>query len=219
MLQRCLSVEKATVKELNIVSEKIPCKKCGVLILDATFKNNNGLCVPCHAGYRDLLDYRKEQRELEKKWEESPEGKFHFWVCDQKAKFGFKALSYEERLYTAVVTTTGYIINGGIKHFFTISYINVNEYYEYACLGFEAINKKECKEILEQSKTIIFGDGRIPVSEIDRTNILDGIENDLQKNATIEELDSKFYDLIDDYFEYLTLFVKVHDLCAKRGFI
>ena len=43
------------------MSTKLPCKKCGVLILQTTYEKNNGLCAHCKQ--KDEFDARHENRD------------------------------------------------------------------------------------------------------------------------------------------------------------
>src|ERR1700732_2019660 len=51
----------------SCVSQKVPCSKCGVSILESTALRTDGLCMPCKGGYRESIDEGKrhigEQRE------------------------------------------------------------------------------------------------------------------------------------------------------------
>ena len=114
------------------MSQKVPCSKCGVSILESTALRTDGLCMPCKGGYRESIDLGKrhigQQRErmLTDPYRE-------LWVSlvelVHRSPSGFDGLSHPQKLYFAVSLLEGDVYNGGFHQYF---FNNAGSYYVYA---------------------------------------------------------------------------------------
>ena len=103
------------------MSQKVPCCKCGVPILESTALRTDGLCMPCKGGYRESIDEGKrhvgEQRE---RMLTDPYRKL--WVSLVElvhlSPSGFDGLSHPQKLYFAVNLLDGDVYNGGFHQYF-----------------------------------------------------------------------------------------------------
>lgn len=165
------------------MSEKIPCTKCGALVLPSTAERTGGLCMPCKSGNRENIErgkeYYKKQRELDKTcpyralWKELINKVYH-------TEGGFNILSEEEQLYFAVTVLTGEVYNGGFDQFFTNS---SGAYYCKAELGLVRLGATHSLKLLHQAKERCFGQNSVPQDREMRWELL-------RKNNTELELDS-----------------------------
>ncbi len=52
---------------MNEPADKVPCERCGAMILTSTSMKNGGLCFPCKTGTRESMDAAKQQYAEERK--------------------------------------------------------------------------------------------------------------------------------------------------------
>jgi len=174
--------------------EKVACKTCGVLILPATARKNNGFCMPCKNGYREQIEKSKEyyakERELNKScpfralWREVVR-KVH------NEPGGFGKLSDDEKIYFSVGVLDGEVYNGGFIQFFDNS---SGEYYRYVELGLIRLGAKESLSLLRQAKEIIFGANNVPKEQGKRwkyTQVSD-------VGNSLDSLDTEYYECSED---------------------
>lgn len=183
------------------MSEKIPCKECGALILPATAEKNGDLCMPCKNGYRKNIEqskeYYKKERELD--------GTCPFralWRDLVKRVYdsskGFEALSEDEKQYFAVGILDGEVYSGGFVQYFD----NMpSEYYRYSELGLIRIGAKESLQLLRKAKLTVFGNN--PVSK-EQTKCWLHVNDEIAKK--LDDLDSQYYEMKEDIGELLEAF-------------
>ena len=176
------------------MTQKVACKKCGVLILPTTANKNDGLCIPCKKGYRDNIErskvYHAKERELEKTspfralWRELVSK-----VYDEPG--GFNKLTEEEKLYFAVGVLDGEVYNGGFIQYFDNS---SGEYYRYAELGLVRIGANKTLRLLRQAKSRVFGEISVPKEQDKRWAYV------RKKNIEecLNDLDTKYYEKQED---------------------
>ena len=176
------------------MTQKVACKKCGVLIFPTTANKNDGLCIPCKKGYRDNIErskvYHAKERELEKTspfralWRELVSK-----VYDEPG--GFNKLTEEEKLYFAVGVLDGEVYNGGFIQYFDNS---SGEYYRYAELGLIRIGANKTLRLLRQAKSPVFGEISVPKEQDKRWAYV------RKKNIEecLNDLDTKYYEKQED---------------------
>ena len=83
------------------MNEKIPCVKCGAMILPATAERTGGVCMPCNQGIRQNIEASKRFYEEQKKYDPHRE----LWTSlvrrVHKTSEGFNGLTADEKLYEA----------------------------------------------------------------------------------------------------------------------
>jgi Domain of unknown function (DUF4375) len=129
------------MSEGSPVSQKLPCSKCGVPILESTAMRTNGLCMPCKGGYRESIE--KGKRYIREERERRLTGPFRkLWVSlvekVHQSPTGFDGLSHREKLYFAVGLLEGEVYNGGFHQYF---FNNSGSYYSYAEEGLIALGR------------------------------------------------------------------------------
>lgn len=181
------------------MSIKIPCNKCGELILEVTAKNNDGLCMPCKNGYRknieDAKAYYTREKELDKTcpfralWRELVERVHH-------TELGFQGLTEEEKIYWSVNILVGEVNNGGFMQFFDNSSGDYFNYVEKGLIEFDAI---KTLKIVYEAKKVIFGEKSVPVNTALRRKVTSKSE----EWDKLAKLDGMFYEEPDDLHELL----------------
>lgn len=141
---------------------KVLCIRCRASILEATAKENEGLCVPCKTGTRELFEaarrWRKEQRERE-----IADPLSNLWQIlvrrVHESSDGFASLSEPEKHYYSVGLVVGEVFNGGFEQYFTNSSA---DYYKYATAGLAAMGASQSLTLLQRAKQVLFGFQRVP---------------------------------------------------------
>ena len=154
------------------MSQKVPCSKCGVSILESTALRTNGLCMPCRGGYRESIENGKrhilEERErsltdpYRKLWLSLVEKVYH-------SQTGFDGLRHPEKLYFAVGLLEGEVYNGGFHQYF---FNDSGSYYPYAEEGLITLGAFQKLELLQKAKELLFPDGAVPIKTGERRRAL-----------------------------------------------
>lgn len=189
---------------------KVPCQKCGVLILPATAERNGGVCVPCKNGTRESLEksraYYQEQRELDRT---DPERLLWRALVDRvyHAEGGFNALSEHEQKYYVGHILLGEVYNGGFEQFFSNS---SGEYYVQASEILLELGAQNSLRLLRQAKDILFPSQIVPTNTTKRRELL--AANGTSYDNRLDALDSEFYKDPDALYERLAAYGREHGL-------
>ena len=184
------------------MSEKIPCSKCGAMVLPSTFERTGGLCMPCKNGNRESIENSKafyaQQKELDKSCP------FRALWCNLVQRIfsnngNIEILSEDEKLYFAVNELVGEIYNGGFEQYFHNSSGSNYRLAEYGLIRIEA---KNSVALLRKAKTELFGDDAVPKEQSQRWLFLDKPDSD----KALNKLDEKFYQDPDGLNDKLELF-------------
>lgn len=171
---------------------KVPCKKCGALILESTATKNGGLCVPCKSGKRESIEaskkWHKEQRELDRT---DPLRKLWSELVHRahETDKGFAGFTEAEKQYFAVGLLDGEVYNGGFDQYF---FNSSGSYYQYALAGLKAIDATQSLIILEKAKQVLFDFEQIPEDTEKRRAFLRARASASRSNR-LEELDKEFW--------------------------
>ncbi len=184
------------------MSGKIPCIKCGALLLPSTAERTGGLCMPCKNGSRENVEhgreYYKKQAELDRTcpyralWKELINKVYH-------TEGGFNVLSEDEQLYFALNVLAGEVYNGGFDQFFNNS---SGAYYRKAELGLVRLGATHSLKLLRQAKERCFGPNSVPQDQEKRWELL-------RKNSPepeLSSLDALFYKDLDQLGQKLKNF-------------
>src|SRR5215472_8518696 len=133
------------------MSEKVPCSRCGALILLSTAERTGGSCQPCRGGYRDSLLRAIEEREQAKN-----DPRRNLWVSlvrrvNQSSGF-CDALSHEEKLYFAVGLLQAEVYNGGFDQYF---FNSSGSHYAAAEEGLIVLGAFETLGLLHAAKEVL----------------------------------------------------------------
>ncbi len=164
--------------------ERVPCSKCGNLILPKTAEINNGLCMACKIGFRKELEATKRRNEEKKQWEASPNGQHWKWLVNQP----YETLSRKNQLYLAVQLLKGEVDNGGFHHYF---YDYSRKYYLDTIQALAAIGDSGNLRLLKEAKETIFGKNDVPEDLEDGRIILRALSDSAYQKLGV--LDDEFY--------------------------
>lgn len=181
------------------MTEKVPCAKCGALVLPSTAERTGGVCVACKNGIRESMEkskeYYKKERELDKTcpfrlfWRELVSR-----VYDENK--GFKYLSEAEKIYFSVNCLSGEVYNGGFDQYFSNS---AGENYTHAELGLIQLKATNSLRLLRKAKQIVFGSSAVPKEQYLRQVATDSDD----VSTALDELDTEFYKDPDQLAEKL----------------
>lgn len=181
------------------MTEKVPCAKCGALVLPSTAERTGGVCMACKNGIRESMEkskeYYKKERELDKTcpfrlfWRELVSR-----VYDENK--GFKYLSEAEKIYFSVNCLSGEVYNGGFDQYFSNS---AGENYTHAELGLIQLKATNSLRLLRKAKQIVFGSSAVPKEQYLRQVATDSDD----VSTALDELDTEFYKDPDQLAEKL----------------
>lgn len=179
------------------MSQKVPCSKCGVPILESTALRTGGFCMPCKGGYRESIEegkrHNREQRETmltdpyRKLWVSLVELVHH-------SPSGFDGLSHSQKLYFAVRLLEGDVYNGGFHQYF---FNNAGSYHAYAEEGLIALGAFQTLELLLEAKGVLFPSVPVPISIAERRRVLPSYPED---NSPTPEWSKKLDNLDKRYW-------------------
>jgi hypothetical protein len=184
------------------MTEKVPCTKCGALVLPSTAERTGGVCMACKNGTRESMEkskeYYKKERELDKTcpfrlfWKELVSRVYN------ESK-GFNSLSEEEKIYFSVNCLSGEVYNGGFDQYFSNS---AGENYKHAELGLIQLEATNSLRLLRKAKQIVFGSSAVPKEQYLRQLATDSDE----VSTALDELDTEFYKDPDRLAEKLEVY-------------
>ncbi|MCR1764692.1 DMP19 family protein, partial [Pseudomonas aeruginosa] len=102
------------------MTDRLPCRACGHLILATTAARNDGLCMPCKGGYRQNIEDGKRFHTERRRYLASPQALYWSALVNRvyDGREGFAGLSPAERSYYAVSVLSGEVHNGGFDQYF-----------------------------------------------------------------------------------------------------
>jgi Domain of unknown function (DUF4375) len=203
------------------VSQKVPCSKCGVPILESTAKRTNGLCIPCKGGYRESIEegkrYIREEREkrltdpYRKVWVSLVEKVYH-------STTGFDGLSHPEKLYFAVGLLVGEVYNGGFHQYF---FNDSGSFYSYCEEGLITLGAFQTLELLQKAKEVLFPDASVPVRTGERRRVLpsypEGNSPTPKWSEILDDLDKRYCADSEGIAILLETFARNHGLVSNTG--
>jgi hypothetical protein len=184
------------------MSDKLPCEKCGAMILPTTAQSTGGLCMPCKKGFRQDIETSKRYYEEQKKYDPFRELWKSLVQRVYETDSGFEGLNADEKIYFSVSVLEGEVYNGGFDQFFWNSSGNL---FHEAVSGLEAIGACSCLDLLLQAKQAAFPDGQPPRNCEERRTYLRLRESESQ-SALLNEFDRVFWKDPDKLQEKLVQF-------------
>lgn len=191
------------------MSDKVPCRMCGVSILKRTADRNDGLCVPCKKGYRDNIEKSREYYRNERELDRNCPFRAYWRDLVRRVHMengGLGCLSDDEKTYFAVNVLNGEVFNGGFVQFFDNS---SGAYYRHAELGLMQLKASDRLALLRAAKNEIFGSDPVPADQAQRFEYT----NRLADDARLNTIDSKYYALNDG------LAGKLDEYAVARGLV
>ncbi|MEX5329670.1 DMP19 family protein [Pseudomonas paraeruginosa] len=198
------------------MTDRLPCRACGHLILPVTAARNDGLCMPCQGGYRQNIEDGKRFHEQRRRYLESPRALYWSALVTRVHGdgAGFAGLSPAEQTYFAVSVLSGEVNNGGFDQYFGNS---SGDQYPAACAGLRELQAEEALALLERAATLLFGNGPVPGSQAERQLRMPTWAEDPDRDceAALDALDTRFYALADALDERLLAHARRHALFAQ----
>lgn len=190
------------------MSEKIPCTRCGAMILPMTAQRTGGVCMPCKQGNRENLEASKRYHEKQKEYDPYRELWTSLVKRVHKSEAGFSGLSREEKLYFSTSILDGEIYNGGFDQYFWNS--SGDMIYE-AIDGLEVIGAHRALDLLLQAKSIVFGETE-PITDCGRRREYLHQKDSKLLNILLDPLDREYWKNSDGVGDRLTKFAETHKL-------
>lgn len=175
------------------MSDKLPCTKCGALILQATAARTDGLCVPCKGGYRQSIEDSKRRAAEEREDERAHPFRGHWRSLVERvhnSPNGFDSLSEHEKLYYAVGVLQLEVYNGGFDQYF---FNSSSSYYQYAERGLIALGATDTLDLLHQAKEMLFPGAPVSEETPTRRQALRSDAEGKQLNPKLDELDNRYW--------------------------
>ncbi|WNW10053.1 DMP19 family protein [Pseudomonas sp. DTU_2021_1001937_2_SI_NGA_ILE_001] len=176
------------------MSEKIPCRACGNLILPSTAERTQGLCMPCKGGYRENIENGKRFAEERKHYLASPQARY--WSALVARVYdgaqGFAGLKPPEQLYYVVSVLVGEVYNGGFDQYFGNS---SGDHYQQTCEGLAELGATRTLALLQEARRQLFGDAPVPTDQGERQLQMPTYRDtpDSACEAALDALDRRFY--------------------------
>lgn len=212
---RKLDLQKVSVQKSSM--SKIPCDKCGALILPATAEATGGMCMACKQGIREGMEASRAYYQKLKEYDPFRE----LWVSLVKRSTDNRELagwSIEEKIYFSVCLMEGEVYNGGFDQYFTNS---SGDYYAFALDGLEKMEAANSARILKEAARTMFGTDCPPDSQSERWRIMNSNVRRLaelvtrhHRSAQLDRLSKDFYGDPDHLADRLTAFAEEHGLVA-----
>jgi len=187
------------------------------MILPATAKATDGVCMACKQGIRKNLDSTKKYYEEQRK----PDPVRDYWkVLVHRVHHtpeGFYGLSPTERTYYAVCLFEGEIYNGGVHQFF---YNSSGNFYSEVIAGLQELGAIKSLELLLLAKQVLFSDVDLPAATAERREILPWWPKDKTAptpawSVELDSIDGKFYADPDKLGERLRYYALYHKLIPE----
>lgn len=195
------------------MNQKVPCSKCGVLILESTALRTNGLCIPCKSGYRERIEARRRQlREDRETTENDPYRRLWVSLVEQgyRSPTGFDGLSHPQRLYFAVGLLEGEVYNGGFEQYFQN---DSGSYYAYAEEGLIALGALQTLALLRQAREVLLPRGAFPVDTRERQReLVEGYLSTPAWRKILDDLDHRYWANSENIALRLDGFARNHGL-------
>ena len=175
--------------------EKVPCTKCGALILPTTAQSTGGLCMPCKAGTREQIEAAKEYYARERELDKTCPFRA-LWRSLHKRVFsedgGFESLSVVEQRYWAVNELVGEVYNGGFDQYF---YNYSGEHYPITVEALKELGAEASLSLLVQAKNMLFGELAVPEDTTARRELLLSLWPEAPES--VRTLDKEFWKNMD----------------------
>lgn len=188
-------------------TDKIPCIRCGVLILPRTAAKNDGLCMPCAAGTRESMEASREwyRKRRENEGKDPVRALWSSLLRRVHKEDGYATLTLPERHYFAVCLLDGEVNNGGFSQYF---YNSSSDHYLDTVAGLEELGATKSLELLLRAKQIVFGFREVPTQTARRrqTTISDS------QLGRLEPLNRQFWADPDGLVEKVETFLRKHGL-------
>jgi hypothetical protein len=196
---------------------KIPCDKCGALILPTTAEATGGICMACKQGIRESMEASRAYYQKLKEYDPFRE----LWVSLVKRSADNQELdgwSIQEKVYFSVCLMEGDVYNGGFDQYF---YNSSGNYYRLALSGLEEMGAENSARLLKEAARTMFDTDYPPDSRSERWRITNSKVRRLtelvtrhHRSARLERLDKQFYEDPDRLADRLNAFAEGHGLVA-----
>jgi DNA-directed RNA polymerase subunit M/transcription elongation factor TFIIS len=197
---------------------KIPCEKCGALILPTTAESTGGVCMACKQGIRESMEASRAYYQKLKEYDPFRE----LWVSMVKRSSANRKLdgwSTEEKVYFSVCLMEGDVFNGGFEQYFTNS---SGDYYSLALDGLERMKAVQSARLLADAASFLVGNDCPPDSQSERWRVTNSKVRRLSELVTrhhrstrLERLDKRFYEDPDQLADRLAEYAEDNGLVPR----
>ncbi|MDD1508909.1 DMP19 family protein [Pseudomonas sp. CNPSo 3701] len=192
------------------MSEKLPCKTCGALILPTTALRTDGLCMPCKQGNRESLEKSKERSRQQRAYDPQRAHWHHLVDRAHASEQAFASFTPEEKLYYAVSVLEGEVYNGGVHQFFSNS---SGALYEETVEGLKELGATQALALLQRAAQVLFGSNQPPVDRHERWQAMpfypeDEVATPPAWSIELEEIDRAYWMDPDGLSEKLEAYLK-----------
>ena len=151
------------------MNDKLPCSKCGALILPATAARTGGLCMPCKQGNRENLERAKEYHKKQNEYDPFLDLWKSLVYRVYKTEAGFAGLTDPEKLYYVVSILDREVYNGGMHQYFSNA---AGKYYSLVVDGLLELKAFACLKLLTEARELLFNQDDIPSDDMARNRAI-----------------------------------------------
>jgi len=190
------------------VSQKVPCCKCGVPILESTALRTDGLCMPCKGGYRESIDEGKrhvgEQRER--------------MLTDPYRKLWGTRPPFPERLRWPLTSPKTLFCCQSLGRGRLHRWISPILLQQHAEEGLIALGAFQTLELLQEAKDVLFPSIPVPISIAERRRALSSYPEDNSPtpewSEKLDALDNRYWADSEGITLRLEAFARNHGLVS-----
>jgi hypothetical protein len=197
------------------MSAKVPCTKCGALILPTTAQATGGVCMPCKQGNRENLERAKEYYKKQKEYNPFRELWTSLVQRVHQTEAGYEGLTHEERVYWCARILEGEVYNGGFHQFFTNS---SGEHFEDTINALLELRAFESLKLLRAAADLLFEDGMVSTDRAVRNSSIKDFPKEGYKETEwciqLDQLDKAYWAKPDSLGEKLDRYAEEHEILA-----
>lgn len=193
------------------MTQKIPCKECGALILSVTAEATGGLCIPCQQGTRESIEAAKEYYRQFREYNPHIELWKHLDQLVRKDIESLSALTQEQQTYYTVGIFDWEVLNGGFEQFFSNS---SGAYYTFVVDGLLELGEVEILKLLLEAKQLLFGDSAVPINDEERDRLTDFLPEGSTAESRMNQIHDIYYEDVDRLNKQLLKYAEEKSLLA-----
>ena len=180
-------------------TERVPCTKCGAMILTATANKTGGICMPCKNGTRESMEIAKKLREKEKT---DPFILLFESLKNRVIEKGLASLNEAEGKFYAISVLFSDLYRGAVQLFFEVNSFDLQK---QAKKGLSAIGRDDLIKSLEDAAPLYAQQDEWYASS-------DDDEGEPPHEDTLAKITEDLLQHESDVFERLELLAVEHEL-------
>ncbi len=174
--------------------QKVPCQKCGALILPTTAESTGGLCIPCQQGTRESIEAAKEYYRQFRDYNPQVELWRYLDKLAEKDIPSLSKLTPEQKTYYTVGIFDGEVLNGGFEQFFSNS---SGAYYRFVVDGLLELSDFKTLKLLQEAKQLLLGDRTVPTDDEERDQLIDFLPEGSTGQIRMDQIHDAYYEDIN----------------------